>query len=111
MIFFVGNIFVFPFYCYESIINDSFNIDENYAIPLILYVGIGPALISYIIWIKCIKVIGANKAGLFLNLIPVFSSTISIIFLNEILKNYHIIGAILIFLGIYLVNREKNEQN
>ena len=111
LIFFVGNIFVFPFYCYESIINDSFNIDENYAIPLILYVGIGPALISYIIWIKCIKVIGANKAGLFLNLIPVFSSTISIIFLNEILKNYHIIGAILIFLGIYLVNREKNEQN
>ena len=108
LIFFIGNLFVLPFYILESNINESFYLNEKYALPLILYVGIGPALISYIIWIKSIKIIGANKAGLFLNLIPVFSSVISIIFLNEILKNYHIIGALLIFTGIYLVNKEKD---
>ena len=45
-----------------------------------------------------------------LNLIPIFSSIISILFLNEILKNYHIVGAILIFIGIFLVNKEKNNE-
>jgi len=108
LIFFIGNIFVLPFYFYESISHQSFSINEKYGFSLVLYVGIGPALISYLLWIKSIKIIGASKAGLFLNLIPIFSSIISILFLNEILKNYHIIGAILIFIGIFLVNKEKN---
>ena len=108
LIFFIGNIFVLPFYSYESILHQSFSMNEKYGIFLVLYCGIGPALISYILWLKSIQIIGASKAGLFLNLIPIFSSIISILFLNEILKNYHIIGAILIFIGIYLVNKEKN---
>ena len=107
LIFFIGNIFVAPFFIFESYINQSFSINEQFGWTLILYAAIGPALISYIIWIKSIKIIGANKAGLFLNLIPLFSSIISIIFLNETLRIYHIFGAIFIFIGIYLVNREK----
>ena len=108
LIFFIGNIFVLPFYSYESILHQSFSMNEKYGIFLVLYCGIGPALISYILWLKSIQIIGASKAGLFLNLIPIFSSIISILFLNEILKNYHIVGAILIFIGIFLVNKEKN---
>ena len=75
---------------------------------LVLYVGIGPALISYLFWIKSVKIIGANTSGLFLNLIPIFSSFISIIFLREILEMYHIVGAILIFTGIYLVTKKSH---
>ena len=103
LIFFIGNFFVLPFYITESIINDSFIIDEKFGLMLVLYVGVGPALISFLLWVKSVKVIGANKSGLFLNLIPIFSSLISIIFLKETLETYHIIGALLIFSGIYLI--------
>jgi len=103
LIFFIGNIFVIPFYIFESTINRSFTINEQYGLLLVLYVGIGPALISYLLWIKAIKIIGANNSGLFLNLIPIFSSLISIIFLKEKLELFHIVGALLIFIGIYLV--------
>ena len=72
-----------------------------------MYCGIGPALISYLLWIKAIKIIGANNSGLFLNLIPIFSSLISIFFLKERLELFHIAGSILIFIGIYLVIRKK----
>ena len=75
---------------------------------LVLYVGIGPALISYLLWIKAIKIIGANNSGLFLNLIPIFSSLIAIIFLKEKLELFHIVGALLIFTGIYLVIRKSS---
>ena len=106
LIFFIGNIFVIPFYIFESVINQSFTIKEQYGFLLVLYVGIGPALISYLLWIKAIKIIGANNSGLFLNLIPIFSSLISIIFLKEKLELFHIVGALLIFTGIYLVIRK-----
>ena len=106
LIFFIGNIFVIPFYIFESAINQSFTIKEQYGFLLVLYVGIGPALISYLFWIKAIKIIGANNSGLFLNLIPIFSSLISIIFLKEKLELFHIVGALLIFTGIYLVIRK-----
>jgi len=106
LIFFIGNIFVIPFYIFESIVNQSFTINEQYGFLLVLYVGIGPALISYLFWIKAIKIIGANNSGLFLNLIPIFSSIISIIFLKEKLELFHVIGALLIFTGIYLIIRK-----
>ena len=110
LIFFIGNIFVLPFYIFESSVNNSFFLNEKYSFLLVLYVGIGPALISFLLWIKSIKIIGASKSGLFLNLIPIFSSLISIIFLNEIIKLFHIVGALLIFLGIYIVNKEKLDE-
>jgi drug/metabolite transporter (DMT)-like permease len=108
LIFFIGNIFVIPFYIFESTINQSFLINEKYALLLVLYVGIGPALVSYLLWIKAIKIIGANNSGLFLSLIPIFSSLISIIFLKEKLELFHVVGALLIFTGIYLVIRKSN---
>tara|TARA_B100001123_G_C15069231_1_gene930902 strand:- start:34 stop:939 length:906 start_codon:yes stop_codon:yes gene_type:complete len=108
LIFFIGNIFVTPFFIYESYVNQSFLLNEKYSFLLVLYVGIGPALISFLLWIKAIKVIGANKSGLFLNLIPIFSSLISIIFLKETLELFHVVGALLIFIGIYLVILKKN---
>ena len=112
LIFFIGNIFVLPFFIFESFINQSFVINEQNGFLLVLYCGIGPALISYLLWIKAIKIIGANNSGLFLNLIPIFSSLISIIFLKERLELFHIVGAVLIFTGIYLVIRKNsNEQN
>jgi len=110
LIFFIGNIFVLPFFIFESFINQSFVINEQNGFLLVLYCGIGPALISYLLWIKAIKIIGANNSGLFLNLIPIFSSLISIFFLKERLELFHIVGAILIFTGIYLVIRKNNNE-
>ena len=107
LIFFIGNIFVIPFYIFESI-DQSFSINEQHGLLLVLYVGIGPALVSYLLWIKAIKIIGANNSGLFLNLIPIFGSLISIIFLKEKLELFHIVGALLIFTGIYLVIRKSS---
>ena len=108
LIFFIGNFFVLPFYIFESNSHQSFSINEQNGLLVVLYAAIGPALVSYLLWIKAIKIIGANNSGLFLNLIPIFSSLISIIFLKEKLELFHIVGALLIFTGIYLVIRKSN---
>ena len=60
--------------------------------------------------VKClqnrgVEVLGANRTGLFINLIPVFASILAIFFLGETLQAFHIVGMTLIFSGMILFNR------
>ena len=50
------------------------------------------------------SIIGPNRAGLFLHLIPVFSSIWAISFLNEKFAFFHLIGVFFILTGIILSN-------
>jgi drug/metabolite transporter (DMT)-like permease len=100
----IGLIFLFPQFLFEY---------KNYQIiqfnlPVIaitsyvvLFAGIG----AYIFWNKGVTIIGPNKAGIFLHLMPVFSSFMAIFILNEKLMSFHIIGTTVIAVGIYLSSK------
>jgi drug/metabolite transporter (DMT)-like permease len=101
----IGLIFLFPQFLFE--LNNHQLIKFNIPVVLItsyvvFFAGIG----SYILWNKAVVIIGPNKAGIFLHLMPVFSSFMAIFLLNEKLMNFHIIGAIIIFIGIYLSSKK-----
>jgi drug/metabolite transporter (DMT)-like permease len=101
----VGLIFLFPQFLFE--INNHQVIRLN--IPVILittYVVLFAGLGSYLLWNKAVVIVGPNKAGIFLHLMPVFSSFMAIFLLNEKLMNFHIIGAIIIIIGIYLSSKK-----
>lgn len=67
-----------------------------------IYISLFTSVLSFYFWHKGIHLIGANKTGQFTHLMPIFGSILAYIFLNEHLHFFHIIGAILIALGIYL---------
>jgi drug/metabolite transporter (DMT)-like permease len=67
----------------------------------ILYMVIFPSIGSFIFWNVSVKAIGASKAGVFLNLIPVFTAIISSI-LGEKITGAQSIGGLLVFCGVYL---------
>ena len=100
---FIGLIFIFPFYILESL-NEGFYPKKNIDFYMIFYVSIFAGIISFFFWNKGVLLIGANKAGFFLHLIPVFSSIWAVFFLNEIFSLFHIIGVIFIIIGIVLAN-------
>ena len=107
----IGLLFIFPFYILESMTNNFFP-KKSIDFYMITYVAIFAGIISFFCWNKGVSIIGANRAGLFLHLIPVFSSVWAIFLLNEIFSFYHLIGAIFIVLGIILSNfKKKNEKN
>ena len=60
-----------------------------------------------IFWIKGISIIGANRSGIFLHLMPIFSTIMAIVIFNEQFMFYHLIGAIFIILGLLLSNKKK----
>tara|TARA_B110000263_G_scaffold65333_1_gene56410 strand:- start:594 stop:1490 length:897 start_codon:yes stop_codon:yes gene_type:complete len=99
----IGLFFIFPFYIVESL-NNGFFPHKIIDIYMIFYVAIFAGIISFFCWNKGVSIIGANRASLFLHLIPVFSSIWAISFLNENFSFYHLVGAIFIIIGIILSN-------
>ena len=105
MIFF-GLIFISPFYIIESINNSYLPKDLN-EVLMISYVAIFASITSFFSWNKGVSILGANKASLFLHLIPVFSSIWAIIFLKENFSFFHLLGTTFIIIGIILSNLSK----
>jgi len=70
------------------------------------YVGIFPSFLGYIFYNRGVAEIGANKASLFIHLMPVFGTVLSAIFLAEIPHGYHYLGIALIFTGIWLTMKK-----
>jgi len=106
----IGLIFISPFYFLESLDNKFLPV-KLIDFYMISYVAIFAGIISFFCWNKGVFLIGANRASLFLYLIPIFSSLWAILFLDENFSFYHLIGAIFIVLGIILSNFKKNEKN
>ena len=71
------------------------------------YVVLFPGLASFFFWIKGITIIGANRAGIFLHLMPIFGAVMAMIIFDEKFMFYHFLGAIFIMSGIILSNRKK----
>jgi len=101
----IGLIFLLPQFIFEY--KNHQIIQFNLPVILIAsYVVLFAGLGAYIFWNKGVSIIGPNKAGIFLHLMPVFSSLMAIFILNEKLMSFHIIGAVIIVLGIYLSSKK-----
>ena len=72
---------------------------------ILSYVVLFPGLASFILWIKGISLIGANRSGVFLHLMPILSAIMAMIFFSEKFMFYHLLGAIFIIAGITLSNK------
>ena len=70
------------------------------------YVVLFPGLASFFFWIKGISLIGANRAGIFLHLMPIFGAIMAIVIFDEKFMFYHFIGAVFIISGIVLSNKK-----
>jgi len=100
-----GLICVLPQFLYEFYQGKLIEIDID-LFYILIFLALFPSIGSYYCWAGAVSIIGANRAGIFLSLIPLFSTIMAIIFFNEQFKFYHFLGAILIVLGLFLSNKE-----
>ncbi|ESQ82660.1 hypothetical protein AEAC466_16090 [Asticcacaulis sp. AC466] len=69
---------------------------------VVLYAAILVALVASATYIAGIELIGANRAGLFINLLPIFGVFLAVLILREPLHSFHVIALILVSAGIVL---------
>ena len=97
----VGLCALFPSYLWELSTGRHMNIHLG-SLASLAYVGIFPSFVGYIFYNRGVAEVGASRASLFIHLMPVFGTLLSVIFLNEIPALYHYLGIALIFTGIWL---------
>ena len=101
----LGLVFILPQFLFELSQNKIIEFDINLGYILI-YLALFPSIGSYYCWAGAVSIIGANRAGIFLSLIPLFSTIMAIVIFNEKFHLFHLIGAILIIIGLFLSNKE-----
>ena len=101
-----GLVFLLPVYLVEMNSGRRVALELPFFLTL-SYVVLFPCLASFICWIKGIAIIGANRSGIFLHLMPIFSTILAIIIFKEKFMIYHLIGAMLIITGIFLSSKKK----
>ncbi len=77
----------------------------------LIYIVIFPSILSIYFWNTGTIEIGANKAGQYANLMPIFGSIIAFYWLNEKLYFYHFTGLFLVLIGIYLTQIYKKRRS
>lgn len=84
----------------------------NTAVPLkfstssflqLVYIGVGPSVISYYLWNRSVVEVGSTKAATIYNTLPVFSALFAALILNEPVFIIQIVSSIIIVGGILLV--------
>ena len=102
-----GLLFAFPQFLYEYKQGFVVNINKAF-LYCIIYTAIFPSIVSYSCWTGAISIIGANRSGIFVSLIPLFGTGMAIFFFDEEFKLYHTVASILIIIGLFLSNKKIN---
>lgn len=101
----IGMIVLTPFAIYETFILKIPVVWSSSAILTIFYTGIFASIVAFLSWNTAVVKVGANKAGIFLNLIPVFAVIFAVLFIGETLMWYQLAGGISVIAGVYLSAR------
>ena len=102
-----GLFFLIPIYFIEMNMGNLIILGKPFYL-ILAYVVIFPGLASFFFWIKGISIIGANRAGIFLHLMPIMGAIMAMLIFEERFMFYHILGAIFIIAGITLSNKKKS---
>jgi drug/metabolite transporter (DMT)-like permease len=101
---FLGTLVSFPLFLID--LYQEHYIDINYSVVTgLLYIGIFPSILSYMFWNRGIELVGANQAGLYLNLVPILTAIMAYVFIDETISWYHFAGLIMIIGGMLMFHK------
>ncbi|MDM0071895.1 DMT family transporter [Variovorax sp. J31P207] len=85
-----------------EIVTGHFFMPTATGVALIVFIGLLPSFVSQIFFIQAVEAIGPARAGLFLNLVPIFGPLLAVLVLGEPLSAYHALALALVLGGIYI---------
>ena len=108
LIAFFGAISLLPFYITEEIFFEKtvFNIEF---FMWVIFAAISPGIIAFTLYAIAQKKLGASLTGFTLYVFTIYGAIYGYFLFEENLENYHLIGTVLVFIGVYLA-KKKNVQ-
>ena len=96
----IGALFLLPMAFFE--LSSTPTQFSSYELLAILYLGIFPSFLSFLLWNRSILTFGPGRATLVYNTIPFFAIILSAIFLGETLMLYQGVGGTIIIAGVII---------
>lgn len=97
---------------FSSLLFTGWEIANNYAVwpdktglMIILFVAVFPSITSQVLWMRGLELIGSNRGGVFINLVPIYGSALAILLLGERFQPYHGLALVLVLGGVWLSQR------
>lgn len=75
---------------------------------IIAYVTLFPSFLAQLGFLRGVRLIGPGRAGIFVNLVPVFAAVLAVVILGEPFGLFHGLALALVLGGIYLAERGKH---
>jgi len=97
-----GCVTLLPFYVAESIFYRLVPLSWT-AVGAILLLAVFASVLATLMWNIGNQLVGPSEAGVFINLTPVFGTVLAVLLLAEQLFWFHVVGVLLVGLGIVLV--------
>ena len=98
-----------PFALYDALTFDFSHV-PMYVWGLVVYTGIGITALGVLLMHAGIKQVPNSSASVFTALMPVSGVVLSVLLLNEAFRWYHLLGMVLVMVGMGLIVGEKGER-
>ena len=73
-----------------------------------LFVAIFPSCLAQLFFLRGVDMIGPGRAGVFVNLVPVFAAILAVLLLNEPFATFHAVALVFVIGGIWLAQRTRS---
>ncbi len=102
-----GSLMLLPFYIVESMFYATVPVSTSTVI-VVVELALLVSVFGNLMWNLGNQIIGPSRAAIFMNLIPLFGAILAVAFLGEKIFIYHLAGAVMICLGVWLVMRDRS---
>jgi drug/metabolite transporter (DMT)-like permease len=100
----VSSIVVLPIGIWE--INSQIQPQINlFVIIAVLFISIGPTILSFLCWNQGVKLIGPLHASIYLNTIPIYTIILSVFYLDQAMSQAQVIGAVMVLGGSFYASK------
>ena len=108
LIAFFGAVSLLPFYISEEIFFERTTFSRDFFM-WVFFAAISPGIIAFTLYTMAQKKLGASLTGFTLYIFTIYGAIYGYFLFEENLENYHLVGTVLVFFGVYLA-KKKNVQ-
>ena len=109
LIAFFGALSLFPFYIGEELFFERTAFSNEFFM-WIIFAAISPGIIAFTLYTVAQKKLGASLTGFTLYVFTIYGAIYGYFLFGEKLENYHLIGTVLVFIGVYLAKKKNAKQ-
>lgn len=96
-----GLLVLLPFWLWELAAGATIPFDPA-SVAAVLYIGLFASLLAFILWNRCVAMLGATMTGVSFHLVAVFTAILAMLTLGEPVRSFHVVGIVLIIAGFAL---------